>query len=94
MRRIDLAEGTSSGSVCVACQDRDSIHPHPLFEKHQLCDTCLEDFSQCAYLFGDDGAGMLCYQLSSCFTTVKIADYFYFLFFHTAIKFCVITQTM
>ena len=76
MRRIDLAEGTSSGSVCVACQDRDSIHPHPLFEKHQLCDICLEDFSQCAYLFGDDGAGMLCYLPVKQLLTISVRDYF------------------
>ncbi|KAL5262977.1 hypothetical protein ACHWQZ_G008403 [Mnemiopsis leidyi] len=59
-RRIEMAERTNNGSACVACQNRDSIHPHPLFEGHQLCDTCMEDFSQCAYLFGDDGAGSYC----------------------------------
>ena len=44
---------------CVACQGNTSQHPHPLFEGYHLCQTCLEDFSQCAFLFGEDGTGLL-----------------------------------
>ena len=63
IKRLDVASKPFRGEVCVAkqvcvaCQERAATHPHPLFEEYRLCDTCLEDFSQCAFLFGDDGAG-------------------------------------
>ena len=58
MKRVDLASGSGDMEVCVACQERESSQPHPLFENLQLCDSCLEDFSQCAFLFGEDGTGL------------------------------------
>lgn len=57
IKRVEKASVKCTSQMCVACQKRESSHPHPLFEEYQLCDQCLEDFSQCAFLFGEDGTG-------------------------------------
>ena len=48
-------------SQCIACRKNISQHPHPLFEGYQLCQLCLDDFANCAFLFGEDGTGVYFY---------------------------------
>ena len=47
---------------CVACHKNGAKHDHPLFFE-KLCTSCLGDFTQCAFVFGEDGTGLIFYTI-------------------------------
>ena len=62
LREVDRGEG------CVGCQNPAS-HDHPLFNDLSFCNRCFNDFSQCAFLFGDDGTGFVCVAIRGTVNT-------------------------